>query len=36
MLYEDEKWHPCGFLSKGLNDVEGNYTMHDKERLGII
>jgi len=36
MLCEDEKWHPCAFLSKGLNDVERNYNMHDKEMLGII
>jgi len=21
MLCEDEKWHPCAFLSKSLNDV---------------
>jgi len=36
MLCEDEKWHPCAFLSKGLNDIERNYDMHDKEMLGII
>ena len=24
MLCKDEKWHPCAFLSKGLNDVERN------------
>ena len=36
MLCEDEKWHPCAFLSKGLNDVERNYDVHDKEMLGII
>ena len=36
MLYEDEKWHPCAFLSKGLNNVERNYDVHDKEMLGII
>jgi len=36
MLCEDEKWHPCAFLSKGLNDVERNYNVHDKEMLGII
>jgi len=35
MLCEDEKWHPCAFLSKGLNDVERNYNVHDKEMLGI-
>jgi len=36
MLCEDEGWHPCAFLSKGLNDVERNYDVHDKEMLGII
>jgi len=36
MLCEDEKWHPCAFLSKGLNDVERNYDVHDKKMLGII
>jgi RNase H-like domain found in reverse transcriptase len=36
MLCKDEKWHPCTFLSKGLNDVERNYDVHDKEMLGII
>jgi len=36
MLCEDEKWHPCAFLSKSLNDIERNYDMHDKEMLGII
>jgi len=29
MLCEDEKWHLCAFLSKGLNDVERNYDVHD-------
>jgi len=36
MLCEDEKWHPCAFLSKSLNDVKRNYDVHDKEILGII
>ena len=36
MLCEDDKWHPCAYLSKGLNDVERNYDVHDKEMLGII
>ena len=36
MLCEDEKWHPCAFLFKGLNDVERNYHVHNKEMLGII
>jgi len=36
MLCEDEKWHPCAFLYKGLNNIERNYDVHDKEMLGII
>lgn len=32
----EDKWHPCAYLSKGLNDVECNYNIHDKEMLGII
>jgi len=36
MLCEDEKWHLCAFLSKGLNDIKRNYNMHDKEMLGVI
>jgi RNase H-like domain found in reverse transcriptase len=36
MLYGDEKWHSCAYLSQGLNDVESNYDVHDKEMLGII
>ena len=31
MLCEDEKWHPCAFLSKDLNDIKMNYNMHNKE-----
>jgi len=26
----------CAFLFKGLNGVERNYDVHDKEMLGII
>ena len=36
MLCNDEKWHPCAYLSKGLNDIEQNYNVHDKEMLSII
>jgi hypothetical protein len=32
----DEKWHPVASLSKGLNAVERNYEIHDKEMLAII
>ena len=35
-LHEDKKWHPIGFISKSLNDVEWNYEIHDKELLAII
>jgi len=36
MKCNDGKWHPCAYLSKGLNDVEWNYDIHDKEMLGIM
>ena len=36
MLCEDEKWHLCAFVCKGLYYVERNYNVHDKEMLGII
>jgi len=36
MKCDDGKWHPCAYLSKGLNDVERNYDVHDKEMLGIM
>jgi hypothetical protein len=36
MKCDDEKWRPCTFYSKSLNDVERNYDAHDKEMLGII
>jgi len=36
MKCDDDKWHPCAYLSKGLNDVERNYDTHDKEMLGIM
>ena len=36
MKCNDGKWHPCAYLSKGLNDVERNYDVHDKEMLGIM
>jgi len=35
-LCEDEKWHPCEVLSKGLNDIGEEFDVHDKEMLGII
>ena len=36
MLQDDGKWHPCAYLSKGFNDTEHNYDMHDKEMMGIM
>ena len=36
MLCKDKKWHPCAYLSKGLNDVERNYDVHNKEMLSIM
>ena len=36
MKCDDDKWHPCAYLSKGMTDVERNYDVHDKEMLGIM
>ena len=36
MKYDDDKWHPCAYLSKSLNDVEQNYDTHNKEMLRIM
>jgi hypothetical protein len=36
MKCEDEKWRPYAYLFKGLNKVEHNYNIHDKEMLGVI
>ena len=36
MKDDDGKWHPCAYLSKGLNDVERNYDVHDKELLEVM
>ena len=33
---DDEKWHPVGFMSKGLSPVERNYAIYDKELLSVI
>jgi hypothetical protein len=32
----DKKWHLVAFLSKGLNTIEWNYKIHDKEMLAFI
>ena len=36
MLQDDGKWHPCAYLSKGFNDTEHNYDVHDKEIMEIM
>ena len=36
MLHDDNKWHPCAYISKSLNDVERNYDVHDREMLAIM
>ena len=36
MLQEDGKWQSCTYLSKGFNDMEYNYDVHDKEIMGIM
>ena len=36
MKCDDDKWHPCAYLSKGMTDIERNYNVHDKEMLGIM
>ena len=35
-LQDDGKWHPVGFISKSLSDIEWNYEIHDKEMLAIV
>src|SRR5882672_3670751 len=35
-LFEDDKWHPVGFMSKSLSSAERNYEIHDKELLSIV
>ena len=36
MECEDGLWRLVAFLSKSLNEAEGNYKIHDKEMLAII
>ena len=33
---EDNKWRPAAFISKGLNEMEWNYEVHNKKMLAII
>ena len=36
MQCQNGVWVPIVFMSKGLNDTERNYDIHDKEMLAII
>jgi len=33
---QDNHWRPVAYYSKGLNDVERNYDIHDRELLSIM
>ena len=33
---QDNHWRPIAYYSKGLNDVERNYDIHDRELLSIM
>jgi hypothetical protein len=33
---QNRVWVPIVFMSKGLNDTERNYNIHDKEMLAIM
>ena len=35
-LCDKGKWHPVGFMSKGLNVAKRNYKVHNKELLSVI
>ena len=36
ILQDNGKWHPCAYLSKGFNDTEQNYDVHDEGMMGIM
>jgi len=36
MEYEDKSWRLVVYLSKSLNETEGNYEIHNKEMLTVI
>src|ERR1700677_3166518 len=36
VLEDDQKWYPCAFISKSLNEVERNYEIYDREMLSIM
>ena len=33
---QDNSWRPVAFYSKALNEVEGNYDIHNRELLSIM
>jgi len=35
-LCDNSKWHPVGFMSKGLDAAKRNYKVHDKELQSVI
>ena len=35
-VLEGDKWYPCTYISKSLNEVERNYDVHDREMLSIM
>ena len=35
-VLEGDKWYPCAYISKSLNEVERNYDVHDREMLSIM
>src|SRR6202453_5403246 len=36
VLEDDQKWYPCAFISKSLNEIERNYEIYDREMLSIM
>jgi len=36
LMEKEGKWKPVAFLSKSLNETEGNYEIHNKKMLAII
>src|SRR6202453_1705448 len=36
VLEDDQKWYPCAFISKSLNEVKQNYEIYDRKMLSIM
>src|ERR1700677_4032344 len=36
VLEDDQKWYPCTFISKFINEVERNNEIYDREKLSIM